>query len=104
MNQEENITRKIKDTLDSANRLESVGAPPFFKDKVLHELYNEREPATPLFIKWFAPSYQLALLIAVLFVNSYVLYASYRSTYQSEIETFAQSYNLSSENESLWTY
>ena len=100
MNDKKNTFKNLDDLIESVSDIESVGAPPFFKDRVLKELEKQKgQEQSPLVLSWLTPRLQIAALLAFVFINLGVLYY-YNSTNQDqELETFAQTYGLSSPQE-----
>ncbi|NER14153.1 hypothetical protein GWK08_11925 [Leptobacterium flavescens] len=95
MNKKTPIQEKIDKTIYMASEISEPKVSPFFKDKVINKLYAEREEPQPVPI-WFAPKYQLVVLIALLILNSYVLYQYSESNREQNIDSFARNYDLSS--------
>lgn len=96
MDAKKTTQQKIAKILESAESIEAVNSPPFFKDKVLRKLL-EAEEVTPQpdILAWFVPKYQIAALLLFAAVNFAVLYLYSSSNKQDELQTFAESYNLS---------
>lgn len=89
-------------TLDILDSIQEVQISPFFKNKVLKSLAQQKEVKEPSF-SWFSPKLQLASLALIICVNIGAIYYSLSSTETSqeqlsEFETFVQDYNLESTN------
>ncbi|WP_422859161.1 hypothetical protein ACOKFD_17925 [Flagellimonas sp. S174] len=100
MNEKKNTLKHLDDLIESVSDIESVGAPPFFKNKVLSKLGKLDDQENVLTVlNWFNPKLQIAALLAFVFLNLGVLYY-YNSSYQKEkMQTFAEAYGLSSTQE-----
>lgn len=100
MDGKKNTHRKIDEVLEIVSQIETVNTPPFFKDNVLKRLADENEvnDVTNL-LDWFLPKYQIAALIIFAFLNFGALYIYNNSNQEEEIETFAQAYGLSYDQE-----
>ena len=96
MNDKKNTSKIVDELLDAATTIEVVNTPPFFKDKVLNRLsqINEKK-REPVALHWFAPKYQIAVLVLFAILNLGVLYSYTSSNDSSELQTFAQSTGLS---------
>ena len=100
MNDKKNTFKNLDDLIESVSDIESVGAPPFFKDRVLNELEKQEvQEQSPLVVNWLTPRLQIAALLAFVFINLGVLYYYNSANQDQELETFAQTYGLSSPQE-----
>lgn len=100
MNDKKNTSKKLDDLIESVSDIKSVGAPPFFKDRVLSQLRTqESQEQSLLVLDWFTPRLQIAALLAFVLLNLGVLYHYISSNQNQELETFAQTYGLSSSQE-----
>ena len=52
MMKKDQIANEVERIINSVDTIEQVNASPFFKDKVLNKLYEEKEPQVGLFA-WF---------------------------------------------------
>ncbi|APX99804.1 hypothetical protein [Lacinutrix venerupis] len=96
-----NIEEKVTKTLEVFDTMDTVKAPPFFKDKTMQLLFAEKEEkVTPLFWSWFTPQLQLATLVCVVLVNFYAIKEINNSEYESSISSFASDYGIAGEQES----
>ncbi|WP_435624879.1 hypothetical protein [Flagellimonas sp.] len=100
MNDSENTFNHLNDLIDSVSDIKSVDTAPFFKDKVLSELAKlEGLEESSLVLNWLTPRLQIAALLAFVFLNLGVLYYYNSANQDQELETFAQTYGLSSPQE-----
>ena len=70
---------------------------PFFKNKVLNAIREQKEEKVPLF-GWFNPQLQLATLALILCINALTIVYSLQGTETNQelsgIEAFVQDYSL----------
>lgn len=93
-----NIDRLVEETLDSASDIQPVKAPLFFKERVLNKMAksNIEEEVGVRYFNWPAPSYQAAILIALVIINTVALLSNTtNSEYVENVENFADVYGLS---------
>jgi hypothetical protein len=103
MKNKEHINQQVEATFKVLDVVEEVKVNHFFKHKVLQQLNDVPEEKTSI-LAWFTPSFQLATLGLLLFLNtSAMMYAfSYQEqTTDVRLEAFAQEYSLQSETISL---
>ena len=97
------IEQEIESTFKALDTIEEVKVNHFFKHKVLQKLNAEKEVKQTIF-SWFTPQLQLATLSIVLLLNASVIFYTFSSsevTIKSNLETFAQDYNLNSNSDSI---
>ncbi|MBL4605883.1 MAG: hypothetical protein JKY02_09560 [Flavobacteriaceae bacterium] len=87
-------------TLDILDSIEEVKVSPFFKNKVLNMIEQEKEVKQPSF-QWFSPQLQFASLVLIVCINAATIYYSFTNTETSQeqisgIESFVQEYQLDS--------
>ena len=92
------IANEVERIINSVDTIEQVNASPFFKDKVLNKLYEEKEPQVGLFA-WFTPSVQLAALVIFIAVNVAVFVKINQQQYSTEVDSFAAAYELTPESD-----
>jgi hypothetical protein len=103
MKNKEHINQQVEAAFKVLDAVEEVKVNHFFKHKVLQQLNDVPEEKTSI-LAWFTPSFQLATLGLLLFLNtSAMMYAfSYQEqTTDIPLEAFAQEYSLKSETISL---
>lgn len=89
-------------TLDILDSIEEVKVSPFFKNKVLNRIEQEKEVIQPS-LHWFNPQLQFASLALLICINAATIYYSFTNTETSQeeisgIESFVQEYQLDSDN------
>lgn len=88
-------------TFDILDEIQEAKVSPFFKNKVLNAIREQKEEKVPLF-GWFSPQLQLATLALILCINALALIYSvdFSQTDQelSGIEAFVQDYSLESDS------
>lgn len=87
-------------TFDILDEIQEVKVSPFFKNKVLNQLREQKEEKVPLFT-WFTPQLQLATLALVLCMNALTIFYSLNieegaQEEMSGIEAFMNDYSLDS--------
>lgn len=107
MKNKSNIDRLVEDTLESTSSIDSVKAPPFFKEKVLQRIaQKDNQKATSVrYVDWFTPRYQAAALVCLLILNTFAL-LSYKNdnAYTEKVENFAEVYGLSETGTDAYLY
>lgn len=92
------IQQKIDSTLQAVDGIETVKVSPFFKDKTMQRLFSEKEEVA-MGWSWFTPKLQLATLVCVVILNVLAftqLDSSGTSSYDENLNEFAETYGLSS--------
>lgn len=99
MKTNEHIQDKITKTLNVTNEIQQVKVSPFFKDKVMQQLFAEKEEKQSVF-SWFTPQLQLATLVCLVILNVFAItQLNADDSNVTDIEEFAQTYNLSMTDE-----
>jgi hypothetical protein len=88
-------------TLDILDAIQEVQVSPFFKNKVLNRIEQQKEVKESSF-SWFSPQLQFASLALVICINVTTIYFSISNTQDSQeqvsgIESFVQEYQLDSD-------
>ena len=99
MNTKENKITEIDRVFNSVDDIETVKASPFFKTKVLRELYEEKQERVQVLFPWFTPKLQLAALAVFVVLNVFVIAQMNSDNYTSEVSTFAEAYELTPETD-----
>jgi hypothetical protein len=92
------IQQKIDSTLQAVDGIETVNVSPFFKDKTMQRLFSEKEEVV-MRSSWFTPKLQLATLACIVILNVLAftqLDSSGTSSYDENLNEFAETYGLSS--------
>ena len=88
-------------TFDILDEIQEAKVSPFFKNKVLNAIREQKEDPVPLF-GWFSPQLQLATLALILCINALTIIYSFdfSETHQelTGIEAFVQDYSLESDS------
>ena len=99
MEKDKNIQDKIDNSFKVLETIESVNISPFFKDKTMKRLFKEKEEK--LFVStWFTPKLQLAALVCVVVLNVIAFTQLQETTYDNNVNQFAESYGLTTSTES----
>lgn len=95
MEMNKNIQDKIDSTFEAIDAIENVNVSPFFKDKTMRVLFEEKEEKQMSW-NWFTPKLQLATLVCIVVLNV-IAFAKLdnASTYEENVSEFASSYGLS---------
>jgi hypothetical protein len=84
-------------TFDILDEIQEVKVNPFFKNKVLNAIREQKEDQVPLF-GWFSPQLQLATLALILCINALAIIYSLQGTETNQelsgIEAFVQDYSI----------
>ena len=84
-------------TFDILDEIQEVKVNPFFKNKVLNAIREQKEEKVPLF-GWFSPQLQLATLALILCINALTIIYSLQGTESNQelsgIEAFVEDYSL----------
>lgn len=97
MENNKDIQDKVDSALSAMDAIENVNVSPFFKDKTMQRLFAEKEEKITVW-NWFTPKLQLATLVCVVVLNVFAftqLKASNNSSYNENIDQFAETYGLS---------
>ncbi|MGY0391164.1 hypothetical protein ACW5R3_01225 [Bizionia sp. KMM 8389] len=94
METDRNIKLKTEATINVADRIESVQASPFFKDRAMQRLFAEKEVKQTAW-GWFTPKLQLATLVCLVVLNIFAFSSINKSTYNENVSEFAETYGLS---------
>lgn len=89
------MDKKVKETFDSVESIEEVKVSPFFKEKVMQQIRNASEEVQVATWSWFTPKLQLATLVCVVVLNVIAFNNLQESTYNENVNSFAESYGLS---------
>ncbi|QCX00377.1 hypothetical protein FGM00_09720 [Aggregatimonas sangjinii] len=105
-NSKRNIDELVAETLDAVSDIETVKAPPFFKDKVLNRIrdQNTKVEASKAPFFWFTPRYQLVALICFVVLNTVALLSYTSDSYTDNVENFAEMYGLSETSTDFYLY
>ena len=98
MDTNKNIQSKIDSTLNAMDAIEAVNVSPFFKDKTMNVLFAEKEETVSVW-NWFSPKLQLATLVCVVILNVVALTQINTSSYDENLDEFAESYGLSTSDD-----
>lgn len=96
---DKNIQDKIDNAFEAIEGIESVNVSPFFKDKTMKRLFKEKEEKQIIWT-WFTPKLQLAALVCVVVLNVVAFTQLRESTYDNNVNQFAESYGLTTSTES----
>lgn len=95
---DKNINDKVKSTFNALNSVEEVSVSPFFKDKTMKRLFSKKEESQ-IFGYWFTPKLQLAALVCIVVLNAIAFSQLKETTYDNNVNEFAESYGLSTSTE-----
>lgn len=98
MEQDRNIQNEIGSTFKVLDSIENVNVSPFFKDKTMQRLFAEKDEKQVVW-SWFTPKLQLATLACVVIVNVLSFTQLNTATYDENINQFAESYGLSTSDD-----
>jgi len=98
MEYNKDIQGKIDSALNAMDTAEKVNVSPFFKDKTMQRLFTEKK-AESVAWSWFTPKLQLATLVCIVALNvfafSRINNTESSSSYDENINQFAETYGLS---------
>ncbi len=100
METNKNINNKVEETIKSASSIEDANISPFFKAKTLDLLFSDNE-VTQTTRFWFSPKIQLATLVCVVILNVFAFTKLKETTYNDNVNQFAESYGLSTSTETF---
>ena len=99
INSKNSIEEQIDHILEIGNTIDGVKASPFFKEKMMNKLFSESQEEERLVFAWFTPRLQLASLVCVVVLNIFAFTNLDSTSYNDKISGFAESYGLSSTEE-----
>jgi hypothetical protein len=95
-----NLQDKVNATFDVLDNIQQVNVSPFFKDKTMNRLFSEKKTHSYSWLwAWFTPKLQLATLICIVLINVYTFSKINKSDYEANVNAFAETYGLKTENE-----
>ncbi|WP_299556182.1 hypothetical protein [Seonamhaeicola sp.] len=97
MKKTNDIQEKVDGTLSAFDAIGEVKVSPFFKDKAMQRLFEEKEEAMAW--SWFTPKLQLAILVCFVVLNVLAFVRLDSTEYDTNISEFADSYGLFSDSE-----
>lgn len=97
MNTNNNIEKEVDRIIDS---IDEVKVSPFFKDKTMQRLFSEKEEKQTVW-SWFTPQLQLATLACIVILNLLAISQLDTDTYSEDVDTFAETYELSDSEETI---
>ena len=96
MESKKSIDQLVEETLDSVSGIETIKAPPFFKERVLNRMNQEPVEKDDVFVlNWFTPKFQAAALICFIVLNIFALRSYTSDSYGDNVDNFAEVYGLS---------
>ncbi len=105
MQSKRNIDQLIEETLDSLSGMETVKAPPFFKEKLLKKMARESiEEEDFSVLNWFTPKFQAVALVCFVVLNTVALLSYLSDSYGENVENFAEVYGLSETDSNSYLY
>jgi len=99
MNSKNSIEEQIDHVLEIGNSIDNVKASPFFKEKMMNRLFEENNEEEKLIFTWFTPRLQLTSLVCIIALNIFALTNLDSTSYEDNINEFAESYGLSTTEE-----
>lgn len=99
MKTNQNISEEIYKTFESLDKIQETKVSPFFKDKVLRNVFEAKEEVREPFL-WFTPKLQFATLLVFVLLNTFALSNLKTDTYSENVSNFAENYGLYSSTDS----
>jgi hypothetical protein len=96
-----NIQDKIDKVFNSSETINKTNISPFFKDKTMQLLFAKKQDTRSVVWLWFTPKLQLATLMCFVALNVLAFTKLDTPTYDDNVDDFAETYGLSSDNESI---
>ncbi|GGG59077.1 hypothetical protein [Bizionia arctica] len=93
------INQKVQNTLKSFDSITDTKVSPFFKDKTMQLLFSEKEEKESFVFSWFSPKLQFATLVCFVLLNVFAYVKINSNTYNSNVQDFAETYGLSTDND-----
>ena len=98
------IQKKIEETFDVVDTIKQVQVSPFLKEKTMQRMFVEKEERQIVW-SWFTPKLQIATIVVVVVLNILAFTQLDLNTISEDtIEDFAETYELSNEDESTLFY
>ncbi|MDO5969706.1 hypothetical protein Q4Q35_07790 [Flavivirga aquimarina] len=92
------IQEKIESTFSAMDAIEEVKISPFFKDKTMRKLFEEKEEEKVIW-SWFTPKLQLATLVCLILINAYAFTNLSADNHEDNVEEFAETFGLSTNSD-----
>lgn len=100
MKKSKDIENTIEATFDVLDTINDVNVSPFFKDKTMQRLFTKEEEAVATGYSWFTPKLQFATLVCIVIINALGILQLTKASYTDSITEFANSYELSQDEQS----
>jgi hypothetical protein len=98
-------TKQIEDktaaAFNSLDIISAVKVSPFFKERTLNILFKEEEQKVTFLERVLSPQIQFVAIVAIVLINVTTIYNYSETNYNSDLNTFSESYNLSVSEETL---
>jgi len=101
MGKNKNIQDKVNSTLNVLDALQTPQVSPFFKDKTMQRMFQNKEEEQEVW-SWFTPKIQLATLVCVVVLNIVAFAKMKSSSYDENINDFAETYGLTISTENTF--
>jgi hypothetical protein len=101
MDTKKNIQNEVEAIINSGALIKASNVSPFFKDKTMQLLFTEKETKQSTLLSWFTPKVQLATLACVVILNVFAFTKIKETTYNDNVNQFAESYGLSTSTETF---
>ena len=88
-----NIENSVQEVFESTTAIRPVAVSPFFKEKVMHNLFHKAENEKVVF-SWLTVKVQFALLILILGLNILTFHKMRKFSYNDNLEQFVETYDL----------
>lgn len=104
MKTNKNNSIEKNNTFDVLDEIQEVKVSPFFKNKVLNQIRQQKEEKSPS-LGWFTPQLQLATFALIVCINATAIYFSFTSEGDTQeltgFEAFVEDYHLGDTNSDL---
>ncbi len=103
MKRKNTLEEQIDHILEVSKTIDHIKTSPFFKEKMMNRLFEEKIKDEKLSFEWFTPKVQLVSLVCIIVLNIAAFTNLNSTSYEESISEFAESYGLvTSEETSLF--
>ncbi len=94
MKRKNTLEEQIDHILEVGKTIDPIKASPFFKEKMMNRLFEEKIKEEKLNFEWFTPKLQLVSLVCIIVLNIAAFTNLNSTSYEESISEFVETYGL----------